>query len=217
MPRAGRRMGGPALYVAVLASIAALGSYAAHNAVGALIQKLNAVVAETADLGARAPDIPPPVVEKRVVLNEEWKDIIRSETFWRSRGSSGSPSVPSNARSARSAPIKAAPPRTAVPKRPAPAPQRTAAMQLGGPASAANQSSGAAYSAGGTFRTLCVRLCDGYYWPISFTTTNASFARDSAACEKSCGSPARLFVYKNPGGDPDDMEDLRGRPYKLLK
>ena len=26
---------------------------------------------------------------------------------------------------------------------------------------------------GATYRTMCVRLCDGYYWPISFTATRA--------------------------------------------
>jgi hypothetical protein len=69
----------------------------------------------------------------------------------------------------------------------------------------------------GTFRTMCVRLCDGFYWPISFATTPEHFDRDRHKCESSCGSPARLYVYRNPGGDIDAMEDLSGRPYSRLK
>lgn len=70
---------------------------------------------------------------------------------------------------------------------------------------------------GDTYRTVCVRLCDGYFWPISFSTTDGNFDRDQKTCEKSCGGQARLYVYKNPGAEPDAMEDLKGVPYKKLK
>lgn len=70
---------------------------------------------------------------------------------------------------------------------------------------------------GGTFRTVCVRLCDGYYWPISFSTTESHFARDSAVCEQSCGVPARLYIYRAPGGRPEEMTSLRGQPYARLR
>lgn len=69
----------------------------------------------------------------------------------------------------------------------------------------------------GGYRTLCVRTCDGFYFPISFTATPDRFARDEATCQSSCGSEARLFVYRNPGQDPDQMVDLRGQPYVKLK
>ena len=45
---------------------------------------------------------------------------------------------------------------------------------------------------GEAYRTVCVRLCDGYYWPISFGAGSAEFSRDSppaskaAACRPSC-------------------------------
>lgn len=67
-----------------------------------------------------------------------------------------------------------------------------------------------------TYRTVCVRLCDGYYWPISFATSPESFAGDAATCQRSCNAPARLFVYRNPGQQPEDMVDLSGRPYARL-
>ena len=65
-------------------------------------------------------------------------------------------------------------------------------------------------------RTMCVRLCDGFFWPISFTTTEANFERDQKTCEASCSGGARLFTYKNPGEEFGDMQDLQGRPYKKL-
>jgi hypothetical protein len=71
-------------------------------------------------------------------------------------------------------------------------------------------------SAGGTYRTLCVRLCDGYYFPISFSASRDRLARDAKTCENSCGGQARLFIYSNPGADVEDMVDLRGQPYKQL-
>jgi hypothetical protein len=68
----------------------------------------------------------------------------------------------------------------------------------------------------GTYRTMCVRLCDGYYFPISFSATRDRLARDAKTCESSCGGQARLFVYRNPGADVEDMVDLRGQPYRQL-
>lgn len=75
--------------------------------------------------------------------------------------------------------------------------------------------SGSSYSSG-TYRTVCVRTCDGFYWPISFATTTDNFSKDQDTCERSCGGAkqARLFVYRNPGEQPEDMEDLDGKPYK---
>ena len=67
-----------------------------------------------------------------------------------------------------------------------------------------------------TYRTMCVRLCDGYFWPVSFTATKREFARDSEVCDRSCGSPAVLHVYRNPGQEPQDMVDLKGQPYAKL-
>lgn len=67
-----------------------------------------------------------------------------------------------------------------------------------------------------TYRTVCVRLCDGAYFPISFSTTPEHFARDEDACRSRCGAPARLYVYRNPGDKAADMRDRDGRPYSAL-
>jgi uncharacterized protein DUF2865 len=64
-----------------------------------------------------------------------------------------------------------------------------------------------------TYRTLCVRTCDGYYFPISFSTTRSEFAHDADKCTASCGSQARLFYHPNPGGTVEDMVDLTGFGY----
>lgn len=70
--------------------------------------------------------------------------------------------------------------------------------------------------AGSTYRTLCVRLCDGYYWPINFRVRRSRFGADAERCESSCESPARLFVYANPGGTVENMYDLQGEAYSSL-
>ncbi|NJO34246.1 MAG: DUF2865 domain-containing protein [Rhodospirillales bacterium] len=67
-----------------------------------------------------------------------------------------------------------------------------------------------------TYRTMCVRLCDGYFWPISFTATKHELARDSEICERSCNAPVALHFYKNPGEEPPAMVDMNGQPYTRL-
>jgi len=67
-----------------------------------------------------------------------------------------------------------------------------------------------------TYATVCVRLCDGFYWPVSFSTSPANFGADEQACRSSCTAPTRLFVHRNPGGSTDDMQDTHGRPYSRL-
>lgn len=73
------------------------------------------------------------------------------------------------------------------------------------------------YQGYGRYRTLCVRTCDGYYYPVSYSTTRASFARDDKQCRSSCAVPARLFVYRNPGADVQNMVDLKGKPYSQME
>ncbi|MGD9784972.1 MAG: DUF2865 domain-containing protein [Hyphomicrobiaceae bacterium] len=56
-----------------------------------------------------------------------------------------------------------------------------------------------------TYRTLCVRLCDGYYFPVSFSTLPNHFQRDADVCQSKCAAPAQLYYYQNPGGAVDQM------------
>ncbi|MCB1494479.1 MAG: DUF2865 domain-containing protein [Bauldia sp.] len=70
---------------------------------------------------------------------------------------------------------------------------------------------------GGTYRTVCVRTCDGYYFPISFQATAAEFGRDEAACHAQCPSTdVSLYVYRNPGETTSQMMSLAGEPYTAL-
>ena len=68
---------------------------------------------------------------------------------------------------------------------------------------------------GGSYRTICVRMCDGYYWPISHGVSRSRFGRDAQACRSSCGSDARLF-YAPGNGSAQDMVDLTGRAYSQI-
>ncbi|PLX39201.1 MAG: hypothetical protein C0606_01275 [Hyphomicrobiales bacterium] len=67
---------------------------------------------------------------------------------------------------------------------------------------------------GSTFRTLCVRTCDGYYFPISFSTGKRNFYRDKLVCQKMCpDAEVELFVHRNPGEESEDMTTVSGVPY----
>lgn len=70
----------------------------------------------------------------------------------------------------------------------------------------------------GTYRTVCVRSCDGYFFPVSFSTTQGNFARDADVCRASCpGTDVELYTYRNPGETTDDMISLTGVPYARLE
>lgn len=66
------------------------------------------------------------------------------------------------------------------------------------------------------YRTVCVRLCDGAFFPVSTATMPGMFESDEATCKTSCNSPAELYVYRSEDGSPETMEDLDGRPYVRL-
>ncbi len=66
----------------------------------------------------------------------------------------------------------------------------------------------------GTYRTLCVRTCDGYYFPISFSTSSHLFGRDRQICESMCpGTDVELYYHSVPGQESEDMVSLDGQPY----
>ena len=67
----------------------------------------------------------------------------------------------------------------------------------------------------GTYRTVCVRLCDGAQFPVSFSTTRDRFKADAAKCQSNCSSPTRLFVGP-PTGPLSQMVDVNGNAYSDL-
>ena len=73
-------------------------------------------------------------------------------------------------------------------------------------------SRGGSEFAGSGYRTLCMRTCDGYYFPISFSTSRSRFKIDEAVCQSMYGgSAAELFVHYN-GSPSDTAVSLKGEP-----
>jgi hypothetical protein len=69
----------------------------------------------------------------------------------------------------------------------------------------------------GTFRTVCVRTCDGGYFPVSFATYQARFQDDERTCKALCpATEASLFTYRNPGEDINQAVSISGQPYSSL-
>jgi hypothetical protein len=70
----------------------------------------------------------------------------------------------------------------------------------------------------GTFHTVCVRTCDGYYFPISYSTVPARFADDEKSCQKLCpAAEVSLYSYRNPGEDMEQAVSTNGgQPYTAL-
>jgi hypothetical protein len=69
----------------------------------------------------------------------------------------------------------------------------------------------------GTYRTVCVRSCDGAYFPVSFATVPARFPDDEKACKALCpATEATLFAYRNPGEDMNQAVSISGQPYSAL-
>jgi len=71
------------------------------------------------------------------------------------------------------------------------------------------------YTGTGTYRTLCVRKTDGYYFPISFSTVQDRFEQDQATCQAMCPSAnVELYHHRMPTEDSEDMVNYRtGKPY----
>jgi hypothetical protein len=66
----------------------------------------------------------------------------------------------------------------------------------------------------GTYRTVCVRSCDGAYFPISFATFPGRFPDDEKTCKALCpAAEANLYAYRNPGEDMNQAVSISGQPY----
>ena len=83
----------------------------------------------------------------------------------------------------------------------------------GGPGGGMRQQGSLPFS---TYRTVCVRLCDGYYFPVSFSTMQSQFPKDAQACATRCAAPAELYYYQNPGGEMEQAMSVAGLPYSKL-
>ncbi len=70
----------------------------------------------------------------------------------------------------------------------------------------------------GNYRTLCVRTCDGYFFPIAYSSSPKLFDRDSKACQAMCpGTEVELFYHRVPDEETDAMiSSVNGEPYTEL-
>jgi hypothetical protein len=74
------------------------------------------------------------------------------------------------------------------------------------------------YGPSGNYRTLCVRTCDGYYFPMSGASSGRDFDRDQHNCESMCpGTDIRLYYHDATGQESDQMMSVStGEPYTAL-
>ncbi|MBI5319048.1 DUF2865 domain-containing protein [Bradyrhizobium sp.] len=72
-------------------------------------------------------------------------------------------------------------------------------------------------SMSGTYRTVCVRTCDGAYFPVSFATVPARFPDDEKTCKALCpATEATLYAHRNPGEDMNQAVSTAGQLYTAL-
>ncbi|RUU60759.1 DUF2865 domain-containing protein [Mesorhizobium sp. M2C.T.Ca.TU.002.02.1.1] len=71
---------------------------------------------------------------------------------------------------------------------------------------------------GGGFRTMCVRTCDGYFFPMSNAASVGDFERDQKNCESSCpGTEMQVFYSRGMDDDSGSMtSSVTGQPYSEL-
>lgn len=70
----------------------------------------------------------------------------------------------------------------------------------------------------GEFHTICVRTCDGYFFPMSNAASYGDFERDQKNCESSCpGTEMQVFYKQGMDDDADNMtSSVTGQPYSEL-
>lgn len=70
----------------------------------------------------------------------------------------------------------------------------------------------------GSYRTMCVRTCDGGYFPISSNATSMSFQRDAQVCSMMCPGVRTELFYHPIRAESDSMRSaFTGRPYDNLE
>ncbi|KZL17794.1 hypothetical protein PsAD2_02912 [Pseudovibrio axinellae] len=67
------------------------------------------------------------------------------------------------------------------------------------------------------FASMCVRKCDGYYFPINPNSTAEDLTEDEEICQALCpGQDTELYVFRVPQETPSQMQSLSGAPYTSL-
>jgi hypothetical protein len=68
----------------------------------------------------------------------------------------------------------------------------------------------------GSYRTVCVRTCDGYYYPISYATTQDKFGEDAQTCQQTCPAAETVLMTNPTGADINQAVSSSGAPYSSL-
>src|SRR3990172_556326 len=68
----------------------------------------------------------------------------------------------------------------------------------------------------GRYRSVCVRLCDGFFYPIHYSIYGSQLGQDAEQCQSSGAAPAELYVYRNPGHEIEQAVSLNGSAYMDL-
>jgi Protein of unknown function (DUF2865) len=184
--------------------LASAGLVAAAIAVVAFVARDTALITAPAQEISPTPTLTLADVDHKF-LNDEWGASITSDRFWRSRSNSAPASAPSAPPPAKS--------RLQGPQPDASWFLQPPSKSSWGASQDAPKSSGRSVSG---YRTVCVRMCDGFFFPLSFGASESSFGRDQATCSNSCPG-SRLYYYKAGSEDPDDMVDTSGQAYSKLK
>jgi hypothetical protein len=70
----------------------------------------------------------------------------------------------------------------------------------------------------GNYRTMCVRTCDGAYFPISSHASPLNFGRDAQVCSMMCPGTATELYYHPLQSESSEMRSAStGRPYDELE
>lgn len=86
-----------------------------------------------------------------------------------------------------------------------------------GPPAGSNARSSSRRRRGGRYRTMCVRMCDGYFFPVSFSARRKDFRRDASVCSQRCPDQGKLFFVSSPRGQLRHARSRDGQVYRKLK
>ncbi len=65
-----------------------------------------------------------------------------------------------------------------------------------------------------TYRTMCVRSCDGYFYPMSYAASTRDFERDEKRCEASCpGVTMELYYGETSVDDAARMQSTKSSKF----
>lgn len=72
--------------------------------------------------------------------------------------------------------------------------------------------------AGSSLRTICVRKCDGFFFPVSFATNSSAFPADEQSCRSQCpAADVELYAYDTYSQQPDDaVSASTGAPLRSM-